>query len=412
MMTRGRKHRRRGTILIVTMLLCFTLAAVVLVLCHSMSVEAVASANESAGVQADAIERGAEQYFLGMLVNAKTTYNSTYTIMDPTTYDDSYWDGVQLGKGYFWLLRPDFGDSSMPMFGPIDECGKLELNKATFEQLQVLPGMTDDLAAALNDWWSTANQNTGGAKSDYYQSLPTPYQCKEAPYDTVDETLMVRGMTKQILYGLPDAPFLGQSSTADQFGTGPSFTDTGALPHGLADLLTVYSYNSATGNASSKGLINVNTAPPAVLKAILINGGVIDSSIIDTAVAARQSNAAYGLQDTTWATGAGIQAGNRNSPNFTSGSQAFSADILAVAGNGRAFKRVKIVILTGSAITQSQSGNSTPTISTAPQIVYRRDFTHQGWPLDPAILDQIRSGTYQPTGAVYADATSSGGATH
>src|SRR5438105_11408447 len=62
--TRHLRGHRHGTILIVTMFICFTVAGVVLVLCRNMRVEAVASANLAASVQASSVERGAEQYVL------------------------------------------------------------------------------------------------------------------------------------------------------------------------------------------------------------------------------------------------------------------------------------------------------------------------------------------------------------
>ena len=58
--TRHLRGHRHGTILIVTMFICFTVAGVVLVLCRNMRVEAVASANLAASVQASSVERGAE----------------------------------------------------------------------------------------------------------------------------------------------------------------------------------------------------------------------------------------------------------------------------------------------------------------------------------------------------------------
>jgi type II secretory pathway component PulK len=60
-------RRRRGTILIVTMFIVFTLASLVLVMGASMRVEAMAAANMTASLQASAIEHGAEQYVLALL---------------------------------------------------------------------------------------------------------------------------------------------------------------------------------------------------------------------------------------------------------------------------------------------------------------------------------------------------------
>ena len=66
-------RRRRGTILIVTMLIVFSVAAMVVVFCRSMRVEAIASANLSASLQASGVERGAEQYVISLLTEQKDT---------------------------------------------------------------------------------------------------------------------------------------------------------------------------------------------------------------------------------------------------------------------------------------------------------------------------------------------------
>ena len=64
---------RRGTILIVTIFIVFTLASLVLVMSRSTRVESLASANLVAAVQASAVERGAEQYVLSILTEQKDT---------------------------------------------------------------------------------------------------------------------------------------------------------------------------------------------------------------------------------------------------------------------------------------------------------------------------------------------------
>ena len=48
-------------------------------------------------------------------------------------------------------------------------------------------------------------------------------------------------------------------------------------------------------------------------------------------------------------------------------SNQYSADIIAVSGNGRAYKRYKAVV---------------DTQKTPPRVVYWRELTHFGWPLD------------------------------
>ena len=424
------RHRaRRGTVLIVAMILIFVLAGMTLALCRSMRVEAIASANYAASLQASTIERGAEQYLMSMLVNQNG---------DLSQLDETEFACVQVGDGYFWVLRPDYGDSAMPVFGMIDEGAKLNINTATFDQLMLLPYMTDDVAAAIVDWRSDPNTSTpGGAESDYYLSLPDAYYCKNDLYESVEELLLVRGVTQQMLYGNGQAPPLGDSSNISSSGSS-SVTNDLWLQRGLYDLLTSCSIEPAsaatgaapggaatgggattgtraptgggaatgggargaggtagaagkstggTGNtgktpgkttASSaastqlRGRINVNTAPREVL--LTLPG--LESADVDKLLSQRAS-ASTPSTDTTWVNQILGQKATALANLITGKSYQYSADIVAVSGNGRAFKRVRIVIdITG----------------TTPQIIYRRDNTDRGWPMDLQILESLRAG--------------------
>ncbi|HEY8668943.1 MAG TPA: hypothetical protein VIL86_20005 [Tepidisphaeraceae bacterium] len=61
----------------------------------------------------------------------------------------------------------------------------------------------------------------------------------------------------------------------------------------------------------------------------------------------------------------------------TARSSQYSADIVAVAGDGRAYKRVRIVV----------DVRQTPA-----KIIYRKDLTALGWPLPREIQTSLRSG--------------------
>ena len=108
---RRRRQQRPGTILVVTILIVFTLAAMVVVFCRSMRVEAIASANLSASLQASTVERGAEQYVIALLTEQKDS------LADIT---EDYFYAIPVGSvpgangpdvtGYFWIVRPDYGD--------------------------------------------------------------------------------------------------------------------------------------------------------------------------------------------------------------------------------------------------------------------------------------------------------------
>ena len=124
------------------------------------------------------------------------------------------------------------------------------------------------------------------------------------------------------------------------------------------------------------GLINVSTAPREVLATLPgLEGGDIDA-LLGARAGADLTNIAWAYGALTPAKAAAIGA------RITARSYQYSADILAVSGDGRAFKRVWIVV----------------DARTAPaRIVYRRDLTELGWPLSPEIRDTLRSGNRLPT---------------
>jgi hypothetical protein len=135
--------------------------------------------------------------------------------------------------------------------------------------------------------------------------------------------------------------------------------------------------------------VNVNTASPQVLYALFLGAGESQGQAQQDAAAlvgARSWPPTEG--NVTWVGGA-IGTAKYNQPQirgFITGttSRYVSADILAVAPNGRAFSRVRIVIDRGP----------NATTSPAPKIIYRRDLTDHGWPMDPSVLDAVKAGTF------------------
>lgn len=446
-LTRG----RRGTVLIVAIGVLAILAALVLTLARSMRVEAVTSANYAATVQAEAVEQAAEQYATALLVNQADQV---------LTLDYTNFQSVPVGNaGYFWIIRPNYDDPSMQSYGFIDENAKLNINSASEEMLEMLPGMTTDLADAIIDWRDEDEETSGagaGAESQYYMSLPNPYQAKNAPFESVEELLLVRGFTRDFLYGQSMAinnrfiPYdqTGTFTGGMSFGGGSSDLDP-SVYRGVFDYLTVYSVsndpsaaggggggtnnggsqngggnsgggtrsqvagggsggNSGGGNGGSggtggsggssggtggtggggtatiSGRINVNTAPREVLRCL---PGLTESDV-DAILSQRTSNLSSDPSDTRWlASTLGPKVADVT--NYITGqSFQYSADIVAVSANGRSFKRTRVIFDIRSA---------------TPKIIYRRDLTEFGWPLDPQILDSLRNGGGIPGGGTTAN---------
>jgi hypothetical protein len=153
-----------------------------------------------------------------------------------------------------------------------DEYGKLNLN-ALMDYNQTPPVEREQLSASLREFFAirlsmaeTASADTAradmivdsildwldygdeeetrpeGAENDYYMSLQNPFPCKNGPFDSIDELLLLKGMTPQVYYGN---------------------AENGQLP--LSEYLTVH--------GDWRGRVNPNTAPIEVLEAVLSGWG-------------------------------------------------------------------------------------------------------------------------------------------
>lgn len=413
-------HGQRGTILIIAMVVLFALAALVLTLGRTARTEALTAANGRAAAEADAAERGAEQYAMALLANDA----SQAAPLSMLTDDD--FANVPVGRGAFWIIRPTYNDTTVSQFGLLDESSKLNLNTVTLNQLQLLPGMTDDLAADIINWRGTSTTDAADSPSSSAGgSGMDSGSIKSAQFETVDEMLLLPNMTHDLMYGVK------ASSDA------PNVNEDWYTTHGLADYFTVWSMPSATAvdgttrlnlsdpsaqsgihdlltsknitgdvvlrpgsdiftmaaqmqltdtdfasiedyllsydtNAGIIGLVNPNTAPREVLLAL----GIADTDV-DNLISARPNAIASNPNSMGWVAdtlGANITGLGKL---LTGRGGYFSADIVAASGDGRAFRRVKIVI---------------DTTASPAKIVYRRDTTDRGWPLDPSILTTLRSG--------------------
>jgi general secretion pathway protein K len=131
------------------------------------------------------------------------------------------------------------------VYGILDESGKINVNLLSdtsgiiLNNLLVNRGVPKEVADTITDsvldWMDNdETHRVHGAESDYYMSLPVPYKAKNDKFEAVEELLLVKGMTPEILYGTAKAP-------------------------GIFNFITVY---------SKTGGINVNTAPKEVLAAL------------------------------------------------------------------------------------------------------------------------------------------------
>jgi general secretion pathway protein K len=163
----------------------------------------------------------------------------------------------------------ELGDSSYS-FSIVDESGKININALTDANGVILnnlivnlgiPGETaSTIVDSILDWKDTDDlHRLHGAEDTYYQSLPVPYKAKNDTFDTLEELLLVRGVTPEILFGSGDR-------------------------QGLIKFLTVYSKGST---------INLNAAPKEIIAAL----PNLTSAMADRIVEFRESAELRGQQD-------------------------------------------------------------------------------------------------------------------
>lgn len=77
------------------------------------------------------------------------------------------------------------------------------------EPFLVEDGQAREIIDSLIDWIDSGDGNGEeeyGAEESYYQSLSPPYSCKNGPVDSIEELLLVKGFTRELLYGTEEKP--------------------------------------------------------------------------------------------------------------------------------------------------------------------------------------------------------------
>jgi general secretion pathway protein K len=85
-----------------------------------------------------------------------------------------------------------------------------------------------------------------GAENDYYQSLREPYHCKNGNLDSIEELLLVRGVTPDLFYGKKGVKKGEEELKVSQIG--------------LKDIFSIYSLGEQ---------VDINSATPLVLSVVL-----------------------------------------------------------------------------------------------------------------------------------------------
>ncbi len=256
------RAERRGIILILVLVVVAMLALVSLGFSERMVTERKAALTSARQSQARALaQSGAElaRQFLDLDPSVQTDegglYDNPQRFCDVLVVDSEN----PRDRGRFTIIAPRIEDREITdaRYGLQDESNRINLTTilqadkskpgASKTMLMGLPGMTDATANAILDWIDTDDTpRDQGAESEYYSGLTPGYAPRNGPPASIEELLLVRGVTPQLLFG-NDAAAMGYITDV---GEGVDNSD-GSMDHGWAAYLTLYSAESTTSAEGS-----------------------------------------------------------------------------------------------------------------------------------------------------------------
>lgn len=174
-----------------------------------------------------------------------------------------------LDRGTFTIVAPYFDELGLASggvrYGLEDESSRLNLNMLLIADAAVpnggrtllmsLPGMTEDVADAILDWIDADDEprEYGVEFSDYYSTLSPAYEPRNGPLQTVEELLLVAGVTPELLFGadfnrngMIDQHEQTMSNSLGNLATAGATDTSGTALRGWSAYLTLYSNESNT----------------------------------------------------------------------------------------------------------------------------------------------------------------------
>ncbi len=432
----------RGTVLIVTMWIVLVLAGLVLVFAHSMRVEAVAAANGRAALEAEAVARGALEFARaavdgtngstevldGYVCEQRAVGKGYFWLLQPDLSEDRQLSFGLADEASRINLNTASSDMLLTLPGMTTELADSVVDwrdrdadvspsgaEGEYYLLQEVPYYCKDApletvtevllvrgATAELLYGEDTNRNGVLDENENDADESAPPDDRDGSLDpgfmdfvtvwTAEPNLAADGRERVNVNergGQELSDLLGEVVEGDRV-----FFILQNVRRGrpYANILEFY-YRSgltmeefapiadrlATSDEEElMGLVNVNTAPREVLLCL----PELDESDVDALLTRRVEEGAD-LSSIAWVAEAlprekAVAIGG----SITTRSYQFSVQIVAVSGDGRAYRRHHAVL----------DARETP-----PRVVSWQDLTHLGWPLDPEILAALRAGEFEPT---------------
>jgi general secretion pathway protein K len=251
----------RGVALLMVLWVMAVLSVVVLEFSFAMRTEVNITKNFKEELQLYAMAQGGVQRAIAELIyqhDPKVQQLRRTLTTEEIPPEKKEW--VTDGRSY--VLPFDQGTCDIKV---MSETGKVNINLVSQSMLRRiitllgLEGETRDIVVdSILDWIDPDDfVRLNGAEESYYQSLKEPYHCKNAPLDSIEELLLIRGVNHALFYGEKDV----------KKGEGGEKV----VQAGLKDIFSIYSPGVQ---------IDINSATPVVLRVVLGIGEDLSQKVI------------------------------------------------------------------------------------------------------------------------------------
>ena len=297
---------RRGVILVVVLIVIVLLTLAVLTFSQFMTAQRRATNTTLRQSQARLLAESGIEYLRAMLLYDQWTilelgglYDNEaefcgHIVTDGTVALSGFAAGTQISEsnidfrdvGRFSVIAPAYSEDGLLVgdylrYGLVDESTKLNLRWVLQLDLQQpgtgrtllmrLPGVNEEIADSILDWIDDSSDEPReyGAKDEYYMSLDPPYYTRNGIPDSLDELLLVRGVTPKLLYGIDwNRNGIIDLGEPNEYSLDEFDVMDGSLNLGLIEYLTLDSRESIlTPDGLDK--INVNMDDLTELRSLL-----------------------------------------------------------------------------------------------------------------------------------------------
>lgn len=193
---------------------------------------------------------------LGAAAAAEGQVAAVRRLLDRVTSTQAARRAVEEGIGWLRQRADEEGDegeaeetppTGVAVFGENTRVSLNGASAAVLAQLITAAGVPDgftaeEIAAAIVDWRDADNDASpnGGVEAPYYEALADAYPCADAPFQSVEELLLVRGVTSELWAKLRDHVTTSPAAAINLNGATSEALQAAGMSAGLAQLVVAY----------------------------------------------------------------------------------------------------------------------------------------------------------------------------